>query len=87
MVLSDKGNRIADKYKLVYRLPDYLIELYKKFNLNLDTHNEDESWTLPISATYIISTKRKIVYDYIKADYKDRAEPSKVLEVLKEFNQ
>jgi peroxiredoxin len=84
-VLSDVGNKVAQKYNLVYRLPDYLIELYKERGLNIADFNGDDSWTLPVSATYIIGQDGKIAFEYTKADYKDRAEPSEVLDELKKL--
>ncbi|MBM7703888.1 peroxiredoxin-like family protein [Metabacillus iocasae] len=82
-VLSDVGNKVAQEFDLVYRLPDYLIDLYKEFGLRVDEHNADDSWTLPVSATYIIAQDGTIAYEYAKADYKDRVEPSDVLNELK----
>lgn len=82
-VLSDVGNKAARQFNLVYKLPDYLVEVYKDKGLNVDKHNGDDSWTLPVSATYIIDTDGSIVYEYTKSDYKDRAEPSEVLQELK----
>ncbi|MYL50871.1 redoxin domain-containing protein [Halobacillus litoralis] len=85
-VLSDVGNEVANQYNLVYQLPDYLVDVYKDKGLHVDKHNGDETWTLPVSATYIIDTDGTIMYDYTKADYKDRAEPSDVLGELKRIN-
>ncbi|WJE16129.1 peroxiredoxin-like family protein [Halobacillus sp. ACCC02827] len=82
-VLSDVGNKAARQFNLVYKLPDYLVEVYKGKGLDVDKHNGDDSWTLPVSATYIIDTDGSIVYEYTKSDYKDRAEPSEVLQELK----
>ncbi|KHE68858.1 peroxiredoxin-like family protein [Halobacillus sp. BBL2006] len=86
-VLSDVGNEVANQYNLVYQLPDYLVEVYKNKGLNVDKHNGDETWTLPVSATYVIDTDGTIAYEYTKKDYKDRAEPSEVLEVLKSVSK
>ncbi|WP_347861926.1 peroxiredoxin-like family protein [Salimicrobium sp. PL1-032A] len=83
-VLSDVGNEVASDYNLVYQLPDYLVDVYKDKGLNVDDHNGDDEWKLPVSATYIIDTDGTIIYDYTKEDYKDRAEPSDVLEELKQ---
>lgn len=84
-VLSDVGNEVANQYNLVYQLPDYLVEVYKEKGLKVDEHNGDETWTLPVSATYVIDTDGTIAYEHTKSDYKDRAEPSEVLEVLKQI--
>jgi peroxiredoxin len=82
-VLSDKGNEVADEYKLVYKLPPYLVDIYKDKGLDLEKANDSDSWTLPVSATYIIKQDGTIAYEYTKADYKDRVEPSGVVEKLK----
>lgn len=82
-VLSDVGNNVADEFNLVYPLPDYLVDVYKEKGLRVDEHNGDDTWTLPVSATFIIDTDGKVAYEYTKEDYKDRAEPSEVLDHLK----
>jgi peroxiredoxin len=84
-VLSDVGNKVAKGFNLVYRLPDYLIDLYKEFGLRVDEHNGDDSWTLPVSATYIIHQDGTIAYEYTQADYKDRVEPTDVLNELRKI--
>ncbi|WP_101846034.1 peroxiredoxin-like family protein [Halobacillus sp. Marseille-P3879] len=86
-VLSDVGNEVARKYQLVYPVPDYLADIYKEKGLDVDLHNGDESWELPVAATYVIDRDGTIIYEYTKADYKDRAEPSEVLEVLKKISK
>lgn len=82
-VLSDENNEVANQFNLVYQLPDYLIDVYKNRGNNLDKHNGDDTWMLPVPATYIINANGTIVFEYTKSDYKDRAEPSEVLEDLK----
>ncbi|KGX92953.1 alkyl hydroperoxide reductase [Pontibacillus halophilus JSM 076056 = DSM 19796] len=86
-VLSDEGNQIADEFNLVYSLPGYLAEIYKEKQFQLEERNGDDSYTLPVAATYIITKDGKIAYEYTKADYKDRAEPSEVLAELKKLNK
>lgn len=85
IVLSDESNEVANQFNLVYQLPEYLIETYKEIGLRVDQHNGDDTWTLPVSATYIIQTDGTIEFEYTKSDYKDRYEPSDVLEELKKL--
>ncbi|MBS2969216.1 AhpC/TSA family protein [Metabacillus sp. KIGAM252] len=85
-VLSDKENSTAQDFNLVYRMPEYLIEIYKEKGLDVPGHNRDETWSLPVSATYIADQSGNIIYEYTKADYKDRAEPSEILSQLKQLN-
>jgi peroxiredoxin len=53
-VLSDLGNRVARQFGLVYRLPQELERLYRGIFINLPLANGDESWELPLPATYIL---------------------------------
>ena len=39
-------------------------------------------WALPVSATYVIDRDGSIIYAYRDADYRDRADPRDVLQVL-----
>ncbi|WP_299250477.1 peroxiredoxin-like family protein [uncultured Lacinutrix sp.] len=81
-VLTDKDNNFARDLSLVYKLPDSLIALYNKFGLSLDESQGNSNSELPIAATYVIDTNGKIMYHFLKEDYKLRADPSAILEVL-----
>lgn len=83
VVLSDENNEVANQFNLVYQMPEYLVALYKEIGLNVNEYNGDETWALPVSATYIIQTDGTIAYEYTKSDYKDRVEPSEVVGKLK----
>lgn len=83
VVLSDENNEVANQFNLVYQMPEYLVDLYKEIGLNVNEFNGNDTWTLPVSATYIIQTDGTIAYEYTKSDYKDRVEPSEVVEKLK----
>ncbi len=81
-VLSDIGNKVAKEYGVVYKLTDGVASIYnKKFDLN--NHNGDISNELPLAVTYIINTDGKIVYAFLDADYRNRAEPSDITAFLK----
>ena len=47
-ILSDVGNKTAEKFGLKFALPDYLIEAYKGFGADFERFNGDDSWTLPM---------------------------------------
>jgi peroxiredoxin len=82
-LLSDPGNGIARKYGLVFKLPDDLKEVYKGFGINLPDYNGDDSWTLPLSARYIIDQGGLIRYAQVSADYTVRPDPSHTINALK----
>lgn len=84
-VLSDVGLHIASKFGLVYELDKKLVPMYKKFGINLLKYNGDESYKLPVPATFVISKEGVITFAYASADHSKRAEPAKVIAVLKEL--
>jgi len=81
-LLSDRGNRVARQFGLVYRVPDYQQALYRRVFINLPFANGDQSWELPIPATYILERDGSVLYASVNADYTERAEPSEILQRL-----
>jgi len=84
-MLSDPGNKIAERYGLKYQMPEDLIKVYSRFGINIPEHNGDDSWTLPLPARLIIDPDRNIVDAEIGVDYTVRPEPMDTLEKLKAF--
>lgn len=82
-VLSDVGNKVAKEYGIVFPLDESIREAYK--NMGLEKYNGDASYTLPLAATYIINSKNEILYAFLDADYKKRAEPKEVLQKIKDM--
>jgi peroxiredoxin len=85
IVLSDPGNAVAEQYGLRYRLPDYLVELYKQLGVDLPMFNGDSSWTLPTPGRFIIDRQRVIRYAEANPDYTQRPEPDVLLPVLEKL--
>ena len=85
-VLSDRGNKAAHAYGVAYKIPTVIGEQFKG-RLDLAKHNGDGSGELPLGATYIIDRDGIIRYAFVDADYRKRAEPSAVLEVLRGLNK
>jgi peroxiredoxin len=81
-VLSDIGNKVAKDYGVVFELTDAVAKRYQD-GFNLHQYNGDESNTLPLAATYVIDKSGQIVYAFLDADYRNRAEPKDILNSLK----
>ncbi|MGH9508604.1 MAG: peroxiredoxin-like family protein [Terriglobales bacterium] len=81
-VLSDAGNRVARAFGLVYGVPGYLRELYRKSFINLPLANGDQSWELPLPATYMLERDGTVLYAFAHGDITRRAEPEDVLGAL-----
>jgi peroxiredoxin len=81
-VLSDPNLTTARKFGIIYQMPKETDELYKSRGLDVAKHNQMEKAELPLSATYIVNQKGKIVYAYLEPDYKKRAAPEAIIEML-----
>ena len=81
-VLSDQGNQVARKFGLVYRLPPQMQAMYESIMTKLPGYNGDQSWELPLAATYIVQSDGKIFWLRIDADWRKRPEPEESLQRL-----
>jgi len=81
-VLSDLGNTVAKEFGLVFPLEPAIREIYKEFQFDLEKINGDDSWTLPIPATYVVDSDGTIIWADVNANYTSRAEPADVLKAL-----
>jgi len=87
-ILSDAGNEVAASFGLRFKMPDYLIELYRDvFKNDLASTNGDPSWTLPMPARYVIGTDGTIAYAEVNPDYTRRPDPSELLPALEKLRR
>src|SRR5581483_10213758 len=84
-LLSDVGNQVAKEFNLVYQVPDQQQEIYRPVFINLPRVNGDDSWELPIPATYILDRDGTVLYANANADYTDRPEPLDILAALEKL--
>jgi peroxiredoxin len=81
-LLSDSGNNVARQFGLTYRVPDEQKAIYQRAFVNLPLVNGDNSWELPIPATYVIDRDGTVLYGSANEDYMERPEPRDILRVL-----
>jgi peroxiredoxin len=82
-VVSDVGNDTARRFGLVYALPEELRAALRSNNKALPGINGDESWELPVPATYVIAQDGRIVLAYIEVDYRKRLGPEAIVDALR----
>ena len=85
-VMTDLGNKAAEKFGLVFELPEKYREIYKSLNIYINILNSEDKWTRPMPATFIISKDGIAVSTFINADYTQRMEPDEILEQLNLLN-
>jgi peroxiredoxin len=86
-VLSDVGNKVSRQYGIVMNVPAEMRALYLQWGLDVPAVNGDESWDLPIPATYVIEQDGTITFAYINKNYTERCEPENIIEALQKIAQ
>ena len=84
-VLSDVGNRVARQFGIVNQLPEDLRSVYAGFGIDLPAANGDQTFELPLPATYVVDQDRKIRMAFVDVDYTKRLDPEEVIAVLAEM--
>jgi peroxiredoxin len=82
-VLSDIGNAVARQFGIVYHLQDEMQAIYDEFDLELKDYNGDDSFDLPVPATYVIDSQRTIRAAFVDPDYTRRLDPVEILSTLR----
>lgn len=82
-VLSDVGNHVAQAYGLVYTLPVEIQDALRSSNKILPSYNGDDSWQLPIPASFVIGADKTIGAAYHDVDYRSRPSPETILSALR----
>lgn len=85
-VLSDVGNQVAQDFGLVFVLPEELRPIYQDFGIDLPAHNGDNTFELPIPATYVIAQDGTIIHAFVEADYTKRLDPKEIIAALKKIS-
>ena len=83
-LLSDSHNELARQFGLVYRVPDEQQALYRRTFVNLPLANGDDSWELPIPATFVVNQDGTISSADANPDYTARPEPLEILARLED---
>jgi len=81
-LLSDAGNKVAWQFGLAHRVPSAQEAVYRRAFVNLPLANGDDSWELPIPATYILDRDGTVLYASANEDYTVRPEPAEIVEFL-----
>ena len=82
-VLLDLGLGVARDYGLTFQLPEALQCLYTEvLKIDLARYNGDESWQLPIPATFVVDQAGSIAFASADPDYTVRPEPSDVVAAI-----
>ncbi|KAJ4286833.1 hypothetical protein N0V90_013085 [Kalmusia sp. IMI 367209] len=79
-VLSDEGNKLARELGVVWKQPESLKPLFQQFGLDLQKQNGDDSFEVPVPATFLLDRDGIVRNRYIEGDYRKRVEPATLME-------
>lgn len=82
-VLSDEGNRVARDYGLVMIVDEAIRPHYMQWGIDIPTANGDETFELPVPATYVIDQSGVIRAAHVDKDYTKRMEPADIVAALR----
>ena len=84
-VLSDFGNAVSRSYGLTFAMPPELRDVMLQVGKDLTRMNGDDSWELPVPATYVVAPDGRITFSFVDAEYRNRLEPSEIVAALSEL--
>ncbi len=84
-VLSDCGNKVARQFGIVFQIGQELKEFsWNVFKNDIALRNGEDSYELPVPATYVLDTTGVIRLAHVDVDYMiGRAEPEEIISALK----
>jgi len=89
-LLSDSGSQVSRQFGLVYQVPGYQKEVYRRAFVNLPFLNGDNTWELPVPATFVIGRAAgdpvaRVLFASVNPDYTERPEPADILSRITEL--
>jgi peroxiredoxin len=85
-ILTDPHLKVAEQFRLVFVLPDYLRDLYQAWGVTLDRFHDESEYRLPMPARYVIDQGGIIRGADVNADYTIRPDPLETLEILRRLS-
>jgi peroxiredoxin len=82
-VLSDVGNHVSAAFGLTFELPEQLRPIYTGIGIDIPAFNGDDSFVLPVPASYVVDSDGIIRHHFVNVDYTQRLEPDDLLQVLR----
>jgi peroxiredoxin len=84
-ILCDLENGLALNCGLVFRVPPDFRDNYRGIGVDFPLIYGNDSWFLPIPATYVIGRDGVIAHAYVNPDFRERLDPGDILAALKKL--
>jgi peroxiredoxin len=81
-LLSDPGAAVAEQFGITYTVPEPMQRHHRSILVNIPFINGDQSWKLPLPATFVIRQDGIIAFAQAFADHRVRPDPVDILATL-----
>ena len=81
-LLRDEGAAVAAAFGAAYSVPSSMQSYYRSILVNIPFINGEQSWRLPVPATFVIGRDGVIRWSQGHADFRVRPEPTDALKAL-----
>ncbi|POR50808.1 peroxiredoxin-like family protein [Bosea psychrotolerans] len=81
-VLCDIDLGLSLSFGLVFPVDDEVRRIYGEIGFDLARFNGNDSWFLPIPATYVVGTDGRVVAAHVDPDFRRRMEPADIVATL-----
>jgi peroxiredoxin len=82
-ILCDPENGLGLMFGLIFRVAPDFRDTYRGINVDFPLIYGNQSWFLPVPATYVISRSGGIHHAYVNPDFRERLDPVEILSILK----
>lgn len=82
-VLSDVDGAVGLQFGVLFRAPEPYRALLSESGIDLAARHGNESWFIPMPATFVVDQAAVIRYAFVNVDFTRRAEPDEIVEVLR----
>jgi peroxiredoxin len=82
-ILCDVDNGVALDFGLVFRISPEMVQVFAREGTDFPLFYGNDSWFLPIPATYVIARDGTISQAYVNPDFRYRLDPADIIGALR----
>lgn len=86
-ILSDLDNGLALTFGLVHPVTPEFVEVFSKGGTSFPLIYGNESWFLPLPATYIVGRNGVIAHAYVNPEFRERLDPERIVTLLRQVEK
>ncbi|HEY2837106.1 MAG TPA: peroxiredoxin-like family protein [Rhizomicrobium sp.] len=86
-ILCDIENGLGLTFGLLFRVPPDFRDNYRGIGVDFPLIYGNDSWFLPVPATYVVGQDGVIRHAYVNPDFRERLDPQEILGVLKKLQK